>query len=149
MTDAQNIAVFIIIYICDAMICQFGLYVNNIRLAFFSLVKFYDVYIINEIFIIIRSNSMNTDETYSAFQVEERIKRVIASSRNMKDDEAAKLTGESAFDQLGDSLDTVEVIMAIEDEFEIKISDTDLENLKIISDLTAYVMNQKNEDKAS
>jgi acyl carrier protein len=41
-----------------------------------------------------------------------------------------------------DSLDAVEIIMAIEDEFEIEVPDEDAEKFKTVSDIVAYVESQ-------
>ena len=38
-----------------------------------------------------------------------------------------------------DSLDTIEIIMAFEDEFDIEIPDSDAENFKNIGDIVAYI----------
>ena len=38
-----------------------------------------------------------------------------------------------------DSLDAVEIIMAIEDEFDIEIPDEDAEQFQTVSDLVSYV----------
>lgn len=44
------------------------------------------------------------------------------------------------FDDLGaDSLDAVELNMALEDAFDIKIPDEDIANLKTVADVVAYV----------
>lgn len=40
-----------------------------------------------------------------------------------------------------DSLDAVEIIMAIEDEFDIEIPDTEAENFKNIGDIVKYIKN--------
>ncbi|WP_027701570.1 acyl carrier protein [Metaclostridioides mangenotii] len=42
-----------------------------------------------------------------------------------------------------DSLDAVEIIMALEDEFELEISDEDAENFKSIGDIVKYIESQK------
>lgn len=51
----------------------------------------------------------------------------------------------STFADLGmDSLDVVEVVMAIEDEFDIEISEGDEENIKSLGDAARYVENKIN-----
>ena len=40
-----------------------------------------------------------------------------------------------------DSLDVVELLMSIEDEFEVEIPDEEIENIKTIGDLTDYIQN--------
>ena len=48
--------------------------------------------------------------------------------------------GDSFMDDLGaDSLDTVELIMAFEEEFDIEIPDEDAENIKTVGDVLKYL----------
>ena len=56
--------------------------------------------------------------------------------------EADKVTPEASFvDDLGaDSLDTVELVMALEEEFEIDIPDEDAEAMRTVGDAIAYIM---------
>ena len=42
-----------------------------------------------------------------------------------------------------DSLDVVELLMAIEEEFEVEIPDEDIEALKTIGDVVEYIQNKK------
>ena len=42
-----------------------------------------------------------------------------------------------------DSLDVVELLMAIEDEFEVEIPDEDIEGLKTIGDVAEYIENHR------
>jgi len=53
----------------------------------------------------------------------------------------AQVTNESSFmDDLGaDSLDTVELVMALEEEFEIEISDEDAEKIQSVQDAIDYI----------
>lgn len=57
--------------------------------------------------------------------------------------EKSKITMEASFiDDLGaDSLDTVELIMKMEEEFGIEIPDEDAEKLKTVSDVVHYLDN--------
>jgi acyl carrier protein len=72
--------------------------------------------------------------------IEERVKKVVAEQLGLA---AADIKNESSFvDDLGaDSLDTVELVMALEDEFEVEIEDTKAEQIttvqKAIDELTA------------
>lgn len=70
--------------------------------------------------------------------IEERIKKIIAEQLMVEEDE---ITPEASFiDELGaDSLDTVEMIMEIEDEFGIEIPDEDAEKLQTVGDAIEYV----------
>lgn len=47
-------------------------------------------------------------------------------------------------DDLGaDSLDVVDLLMSIEDEFEIEIPDEEIENIKTVGNLVTYIENNK------
>ena len=55
--------------------------------------------------------------------------------------EESAVTLEASFiDDLGaDSLDIVELIMALEEEFDIEIPDGEAENIKVVSDVVNYI----------
>jgi len=73
-------------------------------------------------------------------EVEERILNVVKNFDQSKIDKS-KVTPTALFSRdLGlDSLDTVEVVMAIEDEFKIEISDSEAEKIQSIADAINYV----------
>ncbi len=59
--------------------------------------------------------------------------------------EADKVSREASFiDDLGaDSLDTVELVMAFEEEFDIDIPDEDAEEMRTVGDAVTYIEKQK------
>lgn len=67
--------------------------------------------------------------------------RVIAVVKNFDKVDAAKVTAESRFSEdLGlDSLDAVEVVMAIEDEFAVEIPDAEADKMASVSDAVEYI----------
>jgi acyl carrier protein len=69
--------------------------------------------------------------------VEERVKKIVAEQLGVKDD----ITNESSFvDDLGaDSLDTVELVMALEEEFECEIPDDEAEKITTVQQAIDYV----------
>jgi acyl carrier protein len=69
---------------------------------------------------------------------EVRVKQIIAEKLGVGED---KITPQSSFvDDLGaDSLDQVELIMALEDEFDIEIPDEDAEKMKTVKDALDYL----------
>lgn len=71
-----------------------------------------------------------------------RVKAIIVE--NLKVD-GAKVTENSSFvDDLGaDSLDTVEMIMAFEQEFECEIPDEKAEKIRTVKDAIAFIEEQK------
>ena len=60
--------------------------------------------------------------------------------------EEAKVTDEASFiDDLGaDSLDTVELVMAFEEEFGSEISDSDAEKILTVGDAVKFIENKAN-----
>ena len=70
--------------------------------------------------------------------VEERVKDIIVEELGV---EREKLTAEASFmEDLGaDSLDTVELVMAFEKEFDIDIQDEEAEKLRTVGDALKYL----------
>jgi len=70
--------------------------------------------------------------------IEERVKELIVEQLGVS---AEQVTPEASFiDDLGaDSLDTVELIMALEEEFEIEIPDEDAEKIVTVADAVSYL----------
>lgn len=67
-----------------------------------------------------------------------RVKRLILDQLDVNEAEIA--LGARFIDDLGaDSLDIVELIMAIEEEFEIEIPDEDAERIASVGDAVAYI----------
>ncbi len=70
--------------------------------------------------------------------VEERVKQIIVEQLGV--DEAEVTPGASFVDDLGaDSLDTVELVMAFEEAFEIEIPDEDAEKIRTVQDAVSYI----------
>ena len=71
-------------------------------------------------------------------EVEDKIKSIIAEQLGVKPEE---VTPSASFvDDLGaDSLDTVVLIMALEEEFNIEIPDEDAEKMKTVGDAIKYI----------
>jgi len=73
-------------------------------------------------------------------EVFDKIKAVIVEQLGVADDE---ITKEASFtDDLGaDSLDTVELVMALEEEFGTEIADEDAEKLTTVGKTVDYIIN--------
>ena len=70
--------------------------------------------------------------------VEEKVKSIIAEQLGIKSEEVTP--GASFIDDLGaDSLDTVELVMALEEEFGIEISDEDAEKMTTVGEAIKYI----------
>ncbi|HEY9200800.1 MAG TPA: acyl carrier protein [Gammaproteobacteria bacterium] len=70
--------------------------------------------------------------------VEERVRKIVIEQLGVKEDQ---VTNEASFvDDLGaDSLDTVELVMALEEEFECEIPDEDAEKITTVQQALDYV----------
>lgn len=70
--------------------------------------------------------------------VEERVKKIVVEQLGVKEEE---VTNESSFvDDLGaDSLDTVELVMALEEEFECEIPDEAAEKITTVQQAIDYI----------
>jgi acyl carrier protein len=70
--------------------------------------------------------------------IEQRVKKIVAEQLGVNE---ADIKNESAFvDDLGaDSLDTVELVMALEDEFECEIPDEEAEKIRTVQQAIDYV----------
>ncbi|QCI17747.1 acyl carrier protein [Buchnera aphidicola (Acyrthosiphon lactucae)] len=72
--------------------------------------------------------------------IEERIKKIIIEKLDIKKENI--FNDASFIDDLGaDSLDTVELIMALEEEFDIEISDEEAEKINTVQKSIDYVKN--------
>jgi len=74
--------------------------------------------------------------------IEERVKKIVAEQLGVKEDQ---LNNEASFvDDLGaDSLDTVELVMALEEEFDTEIPDEEAEKITTIQLAIDYVNSHK------
>ena len=72
-------------------------------------------------------------------EVEAKIKEIIVEQLNV--DESEVTPDASFIDDLGaDSLDIVELVMAIEEAFDIEIPDEDAEKIRTVKDAIEYVL---------
>jgi acyl carrier protein len=75
--------------------------------------------------------------------VEQQVKAIVAEQLGVK---AEQVTSAASFvDDLGaDSLDTVELVMALEEEFEIEIPDEDAEKITTVQQAIDYINERRN-----
>ncbi|HUG40980.1 MAG TPA: acyl carrier protein [Longimicrobiales bacterium] len=77
-----------------------------------------------------------------AESIEARVKEIIVNELGV---EAEKVTPQASFvEDLGaDSLDTVELVMAFEEEFGMEIPDEEAEQLQTVGDAVKYIQNHQ------
>ena len=77
-------------------------------------------------------------EVVAMSSIDKRVKEIVAEQLGVDE---AQVTNEASFmDDLGaDSLDTVELVMALEEEFDIEISDEDAEKIQTVQDAIDYI----------
>lgn len=69
---------------------------------------------------------------------QERVKRIVVEQLGVKEEDVTDSV--SFVDDLGaDSLDTVELVMALEEEFEMEIPDNDAESITTIQQAVDYI----------
>ena len=75
--------------------------------------------------------------------VEEKVRSIVAQQHGVGEDE---VNNESSFiDDLGaDSLDTVELVMSLEEEFDIEISDDEAENILTVQAAIDHINSSTN-----
>ena len=70
--------------------------------------------------------------------VEERVKEIICEQLGVEEDDIDP--GKKFIEDLGaDSLDTVELVMAFEEEFDLEIPDEDAEKIATVGDAISYI----------
>ena len=76
--------------------------------------------------------------SYPMSTIEERVKKIVVEQLGVKEEEA---TNSASFvDDLGaDSLDTVELVMALEEEFECEIPDEEAEKITSVQQAIDYI----------
>ena len=68
----------------------------------------------------------------------EKLRDVLCEQLELEADEVT-MQSNIAEDLGADSLDLVDMLMSIEDEFEVEIPDEEIENLKTVGDAVAYI----------
>jgi acyl carrier protein len=75
--------------------------------------------------------------------IEARVKKIVVEQLGVKEDEVSN--NASFVNDLGaDSLDTVELVMALEEEFETEIPDEEAEKITTIQQAVDYITSQQN-----
>ena len=78
---------------------------------------------------------------FSSKQIEDEVRKIIVNQLDINEEE---VTPDASFtDDLGaDSLDLVELVMAMEEQFEIDIPDEDAESITTVRKALEYIDNQ-------
>ena len=86
----------------------------------------------------VSNSNVNNKNIIMSESIEQKVKEIIVEQLNVTPDQ---VTNEAKFiDDLGaDSLDTVELVMAFEEEFDIEVPDEEAEKLVCVNDITSYI----------
>jgi acyl carrier protein len=80
--------------------------------------------------------------TSVAEDIFERVKKIVAERLDV-DEADVKLESSFKEDLEADSLDVVELVMELEDEFDLEISDEDAEKILTVGDVVEYIKNHQ------
>ncbi len=69
----------------------------------------------------------------------EKVKDLIADQLDVDDKESITLDSSITDDLGADSLDVVDLVMALEDEFSVEIPEDQVENIKTVGDIVKYI----------
>jgi len=82
--------------------------------------------------------SFFTEEKNKMSSVEERVKKIVAEQLSTSEDQISNTS--SFVDDLGaDSLDTVELVMALEEEFDLEIPDDEAEKITTVQQAVDHI----------
>ena len=71
-------------------------------------------------------------------EIFDKLKELVVDQLGVEEDEVTMEA--STQDDLGaDSLDLVDLVMSVEEEFGVKVADEDLENIKTVGDIVNYI----------
>ena len=73
--------------------------------------------------------------------IAERVKKIVSEQLGVKNDEEISLEASFVDDLGADSLDTVELVMVLEEEFECEIPDEEAEKITTVQQAIDYVQN--------
>ena len=86
----------------------------------------------------ILSQSLEDEQEMSSTETTERVKAIIVEQLGVPSEEV--IESASFIEDLGaDSLDIVELVMALEEEYDIEISDEDAEKIQTVGDAISYI----------
>ena len=72
----------------------------------------------------------------------EKVREILCDQLDLEQDEVTMTS--NIVENLGaDSLDMVDLVMSIEDEFELEVADEDIEGIKTVGDIVRYIEENK------
>lgn len=71
----------------------------------------------------------------------DKVKEILCDQLDLREDEAEEITMDTNIVETfeADSLDVVDIVMSLEDEFGIEIPDEEIENIKTVGDIVHYI----------
>jgi acyl carrier protein len=87
---------------------------------------------------IVRSENSTNYGNYTTSDIADRVKKIVVEHLGVEADKVSE--GASFIDDLGaDSLDTVELVMAFEEEFNVEIPDDAAEKIQTVGDAVNFI----------
>ena len=75
-------------------------------------------------------------------EIFEKLKELVVDQLGVEEDEVT-MEASMQGDLGADSLDLVDLVMSVEEEFGVKVADEDLENIKTVGDIVDYIEENK------
>jgi acyl carrier protein len=72
----------------------------------------------------------------------EKVREILVSQLDVEESEIS-MESSLVEDLKADSLDLVDLLMSLEDEFDVEVPDEEIENVKTVGDLVRYVENHR------
>lgn len=71
----------------------------------------------------------------------EKVKNILAEQLDIENEELITMESLLAEDLGADSLDSIDIVMSVEDEFKIEVPDEVIENMTTVGDIVNYIEN--------
>lgn len=93
--------------------------------------------------IITHQLSINNIFLGESIMVFEKVKEILAEQLDIEDKESITMDSMLVEDLGADSLDSIDIVMSVEDEFKIEVPDEVVENMTTVADIVNFIENNE------
>lgn len=91
--------------------------------------------------IITQQININNSFLGESIMVFEKVKEILAEQLDIEDKESITMDSMLVEDLGADSLDSIDIVMSVEDEFKIEVPDEVVENMTTVADIVNFIEN--------